>query len=114
MNDRFFSSKLDPILHSRLRLAIVAFLAFKGGAATFVQVKEAIGLTNPGSLSRDVRRLRDVHYVTVKKGFVGDKPRTTLELTHAGRHALQAYRDQLADFAGDPAPRRRMIEREHA
>ncbi len=80
---------IDEILHSRVRLAIVAFLA-GAGVADFAVVREATKTTD-GNASVHVRKLEDAGYVAVEKRFVARKPQTLYALTPAGRQALLDY-----------------------
>ncbi len=80
---------IDELLHSRARLAIVAFLA--GAAeADFVAIREATKMTD-GNASVHLRKLEDAGYVTVRKHFVARKPQSLYALTEVGRKALLAY-----------------------
>ena len=80
---------IDELLHSRARLAIVAFLA--GAAeADFVAIREATKMTD-GNASVHLRKLEDASYVTVRKHFVARKPQSLYALTQEGRKALLAY-----------------------
>jgi DNA-binding transcriptional ArsR family regulator len=80
---------IDQLLHSRVRLAIIAFLA---GAKTadFSAVRTAIKTTD-GNASIHLRKLEDAGYVAVKKRFVARRPQTLYSLTDRGRQALLAY-----------------------
>jgi DNA-binding transcriptional ArsR family regulator len=80
---------IDELLHSRVRLAIVAFLA---GAKTadFSAVRSAIKTTD-GNASIHLRKLEDAGYVAVKKRFVSRRPQSLYSLTDRGRQALLAY-----------------------
>jgi len=82
-------SAIDEVLHSRVRLAIVAFLA-GAAAADFSAVRNAIKTTD-GNASVHLRKLEDAGYVTVEKRFVARKPQTLYELTRSGRKALLDY-----------------------
>jgi len=85
----FDHAAIDELLHSRVRLAIVAFLA---GAQTadFSAVREAIKTTD-GNASVHLRKLEDAGYVAVRKRFVARKPQTLYTLTESGRRALLDY-----------------------
>jgi DNA-binding transcriptional ArsR family regulator len=85
----FDYAAIDEVLHSRVRLAIVAFLA-GAGTAEFAAVKNAIRATD-GNASVHLRRLEDAGYVTAAKRFVARKPQTLYGLTAAGRQALRDY-----------------------
>jgi len=93
MNDRrmtdYDHAAIDEILHSRVRLAIIAFLA---GAATadFGAIRDATKTTD-GNASIHLRRLENAGYVAMTKRFVGRKPQTLYALTERGRTALLDY-----------------------
>jgi len=80
---------IDELLHSRVRLAIVAFLA-GAGTAEFAAVKSAIKTTD-GNASVHLRKLEDAGYITAEKRFVARKPQTLYGLTASGRRALRGY-----------------------
>ena len=85
----FDHTAIDEILHSRVRLAIVAFLA---GARTadFSAVRAATKTTD-GNASIHLRRLEDAGYIAVEKRFVARRPQTLYALTEKGRQALLDY-----------------------
>jgi len=101
----FDHSAIDEILHSRVRLAVVAFLA---GAKTadFATVRDATKTTD-GNASIHLRKLEDAGYVAMQKRFVGRKPQTLYSLTERGRKALLdyvAHLEALLPPAGGSAP----------
>jgi DNA-binding transcriptional ArsR family regulator len=85
----FDYAAIDEILASRVRLAIIAFLA---GAKTadFAAVRDATKTTD-GNASIHLRKLEDAGYVTMQKRFIARKPQTLYSLTEHGRKALLAY-----------------------
>ena len=85
----FDHSAIDEILHSRVRLAIVAFLA---GARTadFTAIRDATRTTD-GNASIHLRKLEDAGYVAMEKRFVSRKPQTLYSLSERGRKALLDY-----------------------
>jgi len=85
----FDHASIDEVLHSRVRLAIVAFLA---GAKTaeFAAVRDAIRTTD-GNASVHLRKLEDAGYIAVQKHFVARRPQTLYALTPRGRQALLDY-----------------------
>ena len=102
----FDHAAIDEILHSRVRLAIVAFLA---GAKTadFAAVRDATKTTD-GNASVHLRKLEDAGYVAVQKRFVARKPQTLYSLTESGRKALLdyvAHLEALLPPAGDEIPK---------
>jgi DNA-binding MarR family transcriptional regulator len=84
---------LDPVIHERARLGIMALLAATGAMA-FVEIKRHLDLTD-GNLSVHLRLLDDAGYVEQKKSFVDRKPRTSVSITKKGRAAFKAYVDAL-------------------
>ena len=82
-------ASIDEILHSRVRLAIVAFLA-GADRAEFSVVRNAIRTTD-GNASVHLRKLEDAGYIAVQKHFVARRPQTLYALTPNGRKALLDY-----------------------
>ncbi|WP_305784547.1 winged helix-turn-helix domain-containing protein [Symbioplanes lichenis] len=89
--------RLEPLLLDPTRLAIMASLA---GAewAEFSFVRDAAGLSD-STLSKRISQLGDAGFVEVRKGYVGKRPRTWLNLTPAGRAALKAHIAMLREIA---------------
>jgi DNA-binding MarR family transcriptional regulator len=85
----FDHSAIDELLQSRVRLAIVAFLA-SAGQADFSLLRGAIKTTD-GNASVHLRKLEDAGYVVMEKRFANRKPQTTYALTARGRKALLDY-----------------------
>lgn len=98
MNNSFNASDLDPVIHGRLRLGIMAFLS-GAGSASFTELRERTGATD-GNLSTHLRKLEDAGYVQQSKEFVDRKPLTLVRLTDAGRSAWGAYLARLQDLLG--------------
>ena len=90
---------IDDVIHSRLRLGIMAYLA-KAEAADFSELKTALKATQ-GNLSIQLRKLEDAGYLTIDKSFVDRKPLTRAQLTRAGRKAFLAYLDAMAKLIDD-------------
>ena len=85
----FDHTAIDELLHSRVRLAIVAYLA-GAGTADFVALRDATKTTD-GNAGVHLRKLEDGGYVAVEKRFVARKPQTLYSLTERGRRALLDY-----------------------
>ena len=88
--------KLDPLLHSELRLAIVSILAGVE-EADFTYLKEQTGATS-GNLSVQIDKLAEAGYIEVEKGFRGKMPRTICRLTPNGTEAFRAYVKSLRKY----------------
>jgi DNA-binding MarR family transcriptional regulator len=85
----FDHAAIDELLQSRVRLAIVAFLA-SAGQADFSVLRDAIKTTD-GNASVHLRKLEEADYVAVEKRFANRKPQSLYTLTERGRRALLAY-----------------------
>ena len=88
--------KLDPILHSELRLAVISLLAGVE-SADFTYIKQQTGAT-AGNLSVQLDKLSAAGYITVEKGFKGKMPRTTCSITPTGLEAFRNYIDALKEY----------------
>ena len=84
---------LDPVIHERVRLAIISALAVNQ-ELSFNDLKKLLEITD-GNLSVHARKLEDAGYVRCTKSFVGRQPRTEFKLTAAGRRALESYLEQM-------------------
>jgi DNA-binding transcriptional ArsR family regulator len=85
----FDHNAIDELLQSRVRLAVVAFLA-SAGEADFSVIRDTIRTTD-GNASVHLRKLEDAGYVAAQKRFVERKPQTRYALTERGRQALLDY-----------------------
>ena len=85
----FDHNAIDEVLQSRVRIAIVAFLA-SAGEVDFTDIRDAIRTTD-GNASVHLRKLEDAGYIAVQKRFVARKPQTQYALTESGRKALLDY-----------------------
>jgi DNA-binding MarR family transcriptional regulator len=88
--------KLDPILHSELRLAVMSILA-GADEADFTYLKKQTGATS-GNLSVQIDKLANAGYIEVEKGFKGKMPRTTCKTTPTGHEAFRSYVDALKEY----------------
>ena len=93
MSEPLQPDKIDPVIHERVRLAIVSTLAV-APEMSFNELKAALSLTD-GNLSAHARTLEDAGYIKVHKRFEGRRPLTTMTLTRKGREAFRRYLDTL-------------------
>ncbi len=98
---RFDIGKIDEVIHGRLRLGVMAYLA-DAEVADFTELKNALEATQ-GNLSIHLRKLQDAGYVTIEKSFLNLKPLTQVRLTEAGRAAFADYLEALSKLVG-PKP----------
>jgi len=92
----FDYQQLDEIIHSRIRLAIMAVLVAVE-AAEFTFLREKVGATD-GNLSVHLKKLEEAHYVAVDKRFVARKPVSSYKLTAKGRKAFELYVERLENL----------------
>ena len=91
-------ARLDEVIHSPVRLSVVAALAATE-EAEFGAVRDAVEISD-SALSKAVTVLEQAGYVTVRKGYVGKRPRTWLTLSATGRAALRDHLAALRAIAG--------------
>lgn len=88
--------KLDPLLHSELRLAVMSVLV-ELEEADFVYLRETTKAT-AGNLSVQLDKLSVAGYISVEKTFEGKKPRTICRITPVGLAAFEAYVEALKSY----------------
>ena len=89
MADDFDIEAIDDVIHGRVRLGIMAYLA-GADSADFTTLKAKLQATD-GNLSVHLRKLEDAGYVEILKTFVGRKPLTQARITRTGRAAFAQY-----------------------
>jgi len=90
--------KIDDVIHGRLRLGVMAYLA-NAEVADFNELKALLDVTQ-GNLSVQLRKLEDANYVAIEKGYLGRKPRTQVRITPGGRKAFATYLEALGKLIG--------------
>lgn len=88
--------KLNPLLHSELRLAIMSLLVSMQ-KAEFTLIKEKTEAT-AGNLSVQITKLEEAGYLKVEKGFKGKMPQTTCIVTKKGIDAFEQYVEDLKGY----------------
>jgi DNA-binding HxlR family transcriptional regulator len=91
---RFDAAKIDDVIHGRLRLGIMAYLA-DVEVADFNELKKSLQATQ-GNLSVQLSKLEETGYIKIEKSFLGRKPLTRARLTKTGRKAFLNYLDAMA------------------
>ena len=94
----FDHTQIDDVIHSRLRLAVMAVLA-SVERAEFTFLRDQVNATD-GNLGAHLRKLEDAGYLTAAKRFVDRKPVTDYRITAQGRAAFEAYVRNLAQLTG--------------
>lgn len=88
--------QIDDLIHSRVRLATMAYLS-GAGTADFNAIRTAVKATD-GNLSVHLRKLEDAGYLTSVKQFNGRKPQTLFEISEKGRIAWKLYLVQMGEL----------------
>jgi DNA-binding MarR family transcriptional regulator len=97
MSDKDFDyQQLDDIIHSRIRLAIIAVL-ISVEEAEFTFLRGKVNATD-GNLSIHLKKLEEAGYIAVRKSFFERKPLSTYRLTDKGRTAFELYIKRLEQF----------------
>jgi DNA-binding MarR family transcriptional regulator len=94
----FDIGQIDDVIHGRMRLGIMAYLA-DAEAADFNELKALLQATQ-GNLSIHLRKLEDAGYIAIEKSFLNRKPLTRARITPAGRAAFAAYLEALSKLIG--------------
>jgi len=90
--------ELDPVVHGRLRLALLSLLSgVEQAEFTWLRAKTQ---ATDGNLGAQLLKLEKAGYVTFKKKFVLRKPQTVYRITETGRQALAAYVQALKQLLG--------------
>ena len=90
----FDIGRIDDVIHGRLRLGIMAYLA-NAEVADFNELKAVLQATQ-GNLSIHLRKLEEAGYIAIEKSFLARKPLTRARVTEAGRAAFAAYLKAMA------------------
>lgn len=93
---------LDEVIHSPVRLSIMAALA-RVGEMDFATLGATVEVSD-SLLSKHIRQLEERNYVTVSKGYVGRRPRTWFALSDIGRTAFARYQATLRHILDDGDP----------
>ncbi len=95
----FDHKEINDVIHGRVRLAIMSFLATNSddcnkGEVDFTHLKKSINVSD-GNLSTHMRKLEEAGYLNVTKQFKGKRPQTLCKLTDSGRAAFKTYISHL-------------------
>jgi DNA-binding HxlR family transcriptional regulator len=90
--------ELNPVVHGRLRLALLSLLSSVEEAEfTWLRAKTD---ASDGNLGAQLLKLEEAGYVAVEKKFVLRKPQTLYRITETGRKALTEYVQALKQLLG--------------
>ena len=80
---------LDDVIHAPVRFSVMATLA-AAEEAEFGFVRDGVQVSD-SVLSKTVATLERAGHVEVRRGYVGERPRTWLRLSSAGRAAFDTH-----------------------
>lgn len=90
--------KLDNLIHSRIRLALMSALT-RVDDISFNELKKALNATD-GNLSTHLSKLQEAGYVTVEKRTEDGKTESRFKVTQKGLSAFAKYIGDLEPFIG--------------
>jgi DNA-binding MarR family transcriptional regulator len=93
---KFDHQQIDTLLHSRIRLAIVAVLATVD-EIDFNTLKTEVNTTD-GNLSVHLKKLEEANYLSIDRSIVSRKTLTVVKITKSGLAALEAYFTTVDQF----------------
>ncbi len=90
--------KLDNLIHSRIRLALMSVLT-RVDNISFNELKKALNATD-GNLSTHLSKLEEAGYISVEKTIVANKSESRYKVTQKGLSAFARYILELESFIG--------------
>jgi DNA-binding PadR family transcriptional regulator len=98
MSDSLNLPELNPVIHGKLRLALLSLLSTVEEAEfTWLRLKTN---STDGNLGAQLLKLEEAGYVAVEKKFVQRKPQSSYQITENGRLALTEYVRALKQLLG--------------
>ena len=94
----FDIGQIDDVIHGRMRLGIMAYLA-DAEVADFNELKNLLQATQ-GNLSVHLRKLEEAGFIEIEKSFLNRKPLTRARITAKGSAAFKAYLEALGKLIG--------------
>ena len=89
-------ANLNKEFENRVRLGIMSMLVVQDWV-DFNSIKSLLDVTD-GNLASHIAALEKAEYLKVKKEFVGKKPRTTYQVTKAGRKSFEEHLNALEEL----------------
>lgn len=88
-----YIGNLNKAFESRVRLGIMSILMVNE-LADFGMLKDQLQITD-GNLASHLSALEKLHFIEVKKQFIGKKPNTSYTASNEGRKAFTDHLDAL-------------------
>ena len=85
--------ELNKVLHQPIRTKIIAYLLDRG-ESDYSSLKSDLDLTD-GHMSTHIKELLKNKYITMKKAFVENKPKTFYKISNNGKKEFKIYIENL-------------------
>ena len=85
--------KIDEVIHQPIRTRIIAHLV-NTKECDYSTLKKTLGLSD-GHMTTHMRVLLSNEYVSMKKEFINNKPKTTYSMTKKGKQKFKEYIEDL-------------------
>jgi DNA-binding MarR family transcriptional regulator len=97
--------EINEIIHQPIRLQVMAALCALDADAEidFTFLRDHLKLTD-GNLGAHLDKLQSAKYLSLRKAFVGRRPKTFIRLSRTGRRAFEDYVQALRAIL-ESAPR---------
>jgi DNA-binding MarR family transcriptional regulator len=89
-------ARLDPLLSSPVRLAIMAIL-MKMKQAGFQTLMEGTETTQ-GNMSQQLKKLSEEGYIKIEKTYKDNYPHMVCEITNKGKKAFEKYVEEMRRY----------------
>jgi len=93
---------LDRVIHEKARLGLLTSLMTHPKGLAFAELKQLCGLTD-GNLSRHLKMLQEAGLVEIHKGYEGNRPHTSCNITAEGQKRFLDYVAVLEQVVRDAA-----------
>ncbi len=90
---RFNHKQIDPVVHNRLRLAILAAVAHSD-EVDFMSLKNAVQTTD-GNLHIQLKKLAEAGLIIINKSLQQSRQQTNVALTNKGFTTLNEYKETI-------------------
>ncbi|MDI6402503.1 transcriptional regulator [Balneolaceae bacterium ANBcel3] len=92
----FDYTKIDKLIHNRLRLAMLSSIAYSE-EIDFSSLKNTVKATD-GNLGKQIEILEEAGYIVSRSLPAGKRTQKIVALTNKGRNALIRYKEHVASL----------------
>ena len=93
-------NQLNKAFESRVRMGVMSVLVVNAWVS-YKDLKSLLELTD-GNLASHINALEKLHYIEIKKQFIGKKPLTTYRVTKIGKTAFEEHINGLEKLIHGP------------